>query len=48
VRAVLDAINEIAAGVGDTERAAMRRNFKTTSGYEWTGHGLASKRWPFE
>src|SRR5437773_4499904 len=35
VRAVLDATNEIAAGVGDAERTAMRRHFKTTSRYEW-------------
>jgi thiaminase (transcriptional activator TenA) len=35
VHAVLDATNEIAAGVGDDERTTMRRHFKTTSRYEW-------------
>ena len=50
VRAVLDATNEIAAGVGDAERAAMRRHFRTTSRYEWMfwDMGWRSERWPVE
>jgi len=50
VRAVLDATNEIAAGVGDAERAAMRRHFTTTSRYEWMfwDMGYRCERWPFE
>ena len=50
VRAVLDATNEIAAGVGDVERVAMRRHFTTTSRYEWMfwDMGYARERWPFE
>jgi thiaminase/transcriptional activator TenA len=50
VRAVLDATNESAAGVGDAERAAMRRHFKTTSRYEWMfwDMGHRCERWPVE
>jgi len=50
VRAVLDATNEIAAGIGDAERAAMRRHFKTTSRYEWMfwDMGWRCERWPVE
>ena len=37
-------------GVGDAERAAMRRHFKTTSRYEWMfwDMGWRCERWPFE
>ena len=50
VRAVLDATNEIAAQVGDVERAAMRRHFRTTSRYEWMFWDMGDQReqWPFE
>lgn len=50
VRAVLDATNEVAAGLGDIERAAMRRHFRTTSRYEWMfwDMGDRGERWPFE
>ena len=50
VRAVLDATDEIAAGVGDAERTAMRRHFTTTSRYEWMfwDMGWRSERWPVE
>ena len=49
VNAVLDAANEVAAGVGDLERAAMRRHFRTTSRYEWMfwDMGYRCERWPF-
>ena len=50
VRAVLDAMNEIAAAVGNQERAAMRRHFVTTSRYEWMfwDMGWRRERWPVE
>jgi thiaminase/transcriptional activator TenA len=50
VRAVLDATNEVAAGVGDAERTAMRRHFTTTSRYEWMfwDMGWRAERWPVE
>ena len=50
VRAVLDATNEVAAAVGDAERAAMRRHFRTTSRYEWMfwEMGYRCERWPVE
>ncbi|HEX2828171.1 MAG TPA: thiaminase II [Burkholderiales bacterium] len=48
VRAVLDAMNEVAASVGETERIAMRRHFTTTSRYEWMfwDMGWRRERWP--
>lgn len=50
VSAVLEATNEVAARVGDAERAAMRRHFRTTSRYEWMfwDMGFRRERWPFE
>ena len=50
VRAVLDATNEIAAAVGDAQRAVMRRHFRTTSRYEWMfwDMGWRRERWPVE
>ena len=50
VRAVLDATNEVAAGLCDRERAAMRRHFRTTSRYEWMfwDMGYRREQWPFE
>jgi hypothetical protein len=45
VSAVLDATNDVAAGVGDAGRAAMRSHFKTTavtSGYSGTWAGAPS------
>ena len=50
VVAMLDATNEIAADLGDAERAAMRRHFRTTSRYEWMfwDMGYQRERWPFE
>ena len=50
VRAVLDAADEIAAGVGDAERAAMRRHFTATSRYEWMfwDMGWRCECWPGE
>lgn len=48
VRAVLDATEEIAAALGEPERAAMRRHFVTTSRYEWLfwEMGLRREAWP--
>jgi thiaminase/transcriptional activator TenA len=50
VRAVLDATNEVAAAVGNAERATMRRHFRTTSRYEWMfwDMGWRRERWPVE
>jgi len=50
VVAMLDATNEIAADLGDAERAAMRRHFRTTSRYEWLfwEMGYRCEQWPFE
>ena len=50
VSAVLEATNEVAAQIGDAERAAMRRHFCTTSRYEWMfwDMGYRSEQWPFE
>jgi thiaminase/transcriptional activator TenA len=50
VGAVLEATNEVAAQVGDAERAAMRRHFRTTSRYEWMfwDMGYRCEQWPFE
>ena len=49
VAAVLQATNEVAAQVGDAERAAMRRHFGTTSRYEWMfwDMGYRCEQWPF-
>ncbi len=49
VRAVLDATNEVAAGLGEAERGAMRRHFRTTSRYEWMfwDMGYRREQWPF-
>lgn len=48
VGAVLEAMNEVAAGLGDVERAAMRRHFRMTSRYEWMfwDMGYRSEQWP--
>ena len=50
VSAVLEATNTIAAQLGDTERAAMRRHFRTTSQYEWMfwDMGYRCEHWPLE
>ena len=50
VGAVLDATNEVAVRLGDIERAAMRRHFRTTSRYEWMfwDMGYRCELWPFE
>ena len=50
VRAVLDATNEVAAGLGDRERSAMRRHFRTTSRYEWMFWDMGYRRenWPLD
>jgi thiaminase len=50
VGAVLEATNEVAAQIGDAERAAMRRHFRTTSRYEWMfwDMGYRCEQWPFE
>ena len=50
VGAVLDATNEVAARLGDVERAIMRRHFRTTSRYEWMfwDMGHRCELWPFE
>ncbi|OGA55592.1 MAG: hypothetical protein A3F74_08170 [Betaproteobacteria bacterium RIFCSPLOWO2_12_FULL_62_58] len=39
-----------AARIGDAERAAMRRHFRTTSRYEWMfwDMGYRCEQWPFE
>jgi thiaminase (transcriptional activator TenA) len=49
VGAVLEATNEIAAKVGEAERAAMRRHFLATSRYEWMfwDMGYRCEQWPF-
>jgi thiaminase (transcriptional activator TenA) len=48
VRAVLDATDTIAAALGASERAAMRRHFVTTSRYEWMfwDMGYRMEAWP--
>lgn len=50
VRAVLEATNEVAAQVGDAERAAMLSHFRTTSRYEWMfwDMGYRSESWPLD
>jgi thiaminase/transcriptional activator TenA len=50
VAAVLAAMNEVAAGLGEAERKAMRRHFYTTSRYEWMfwDMGYRREQWPFE
>ena len=50
VGAVLEATNEVAAQLGDFERAAMHRHFRTTSRYEWLfwDMGYRCEQWPFE
>lgn len=50
VRAVLDATNDVAAGIGEAGRGAMRRHFRTTSRYEWMfwDMGYRCEQWPFE
>lgn len=50
VGAVLEATNEVAAQVGDAERAAMRRHFRATSRYEWMfwDMGYRCEQWPFD
>ena len=49
VSAVLEATNEVAAGLGDHERAAMLRHFRTTGRYEWMfwDMGYRREQWPF-
>ena len=48
VRAVLAATDELAAALGESERAAMRRHFVTTSRYEWMfwDMGYHREAWP--
>lgn len=48
VRAVLEAADRTARGLGEPERAAMRRHFVTTSRYEWMfwEMGLRREAWP--
>ncbi len=48
VRAVLAVTDEVARRVGDSERAAMRRHFVTTSRYEWMFWEMGHRReaWP--
>ena len=48
VRAVLEATDETAAGLGAGECLAMRRHFVTTSRYEWMfwEMGYRRERWP--
>ena len=48
VRAVIAATDETAARLGETERAAMRRHFVTTSRYEWMFWDMGWRReaWP--
>jgi thiaminase/transcriptional activator TenA len=50
VAAVLRATNEVAAGLGEVERNAMRRHFRTTSRYEWMfwDMGYRREQWPFQ
>ena len=49
VAAVLEATNEVAAPLGETERDAMRKHFQTTSRYEWMfwDMGYRREQWPF-
>lgn len=48
VAAVLAATNEIAARIGEAERAVMRRHFHMTSRYEWMfwDMGYRREQWP--
>jgi thiaminase (transcriptional activator TenA) len=48
VRAVLDAVDAIAGGLGPREREAMRRHAVTTARYEWMfwDMGYRMERWP--
>jgi thiaminase/transcriptional activator TenA len=48
VRAVLDATDRVADGLGAPQRAAMRRHFETTSRYEWMFWDMGYRReaWP--
>ncbi|MPZ43239.1 MAG: thiaminase II [Betaproteobacteria bacterium] len=50
VAAVLATTNEVAAGLGEAERNAMRRHFRATSRYEWMfwDMGYRCEQWPFE
>jgi thiaminase (transcriptional activator TenA) len=50
VEAVLAATNEVAASLGEVERKAMRRHFRTTSRYEWMfwDMGYRAEQWPFQ
>jgi thiaminase (transcriptional activator TenA) len=50
VSAVLEVTNEVAAGLGEAERKAMRRHFGTTSRYEWMFWDMGYRRepWPFQ
>lgn len=47
---VLEATNEVAVGLDDVERNAMRRHFRTTSRYEWMfwDMGYRCEEWPFQ
>lgn len=49
VNAVLAATNEVAARIGESDRAAMHRHFRTTSRYEWMfwDMGYRCEQWPF-
>ena len=48
VRAVLAAVDQVAADLRPPEREAMRRHFVTTSRYEWMfwDMGLRREAWP--
>ena len=48
VNAVLAATNAVASRVGDAERTAMGRHFRTTSRYEWMfwDMGYRGEQWP--
>jgi thiaminase (transcriptional activator TenA) len=48
VRAVLDAVDALAEGLGPREREAMRRHALTTARYEWMfwDMGYRMERWP--
>jgi thiaminase/transcriptional activator TenA len=50
VRAVLAAVDETAAALGESERAAMRRHFVATSRYEWMFWEMGHRReaWPVD
>jgi thiaminase (transcriptional activator TenA) len=48
VRGVLEATDQVAAGLGPSEREAMTRHFVTTSRYEWMFWDMGHRReaWP--